>query len=323
MEHISNMKTTIKGLYILKTICCITVVFLHATFPGVIGRFIVYFCRYPVPIFLMITGFFFVSSNFIKYEIKIFKYIFIGETVSLVTLLCLNNVNTLFKHSNIFDSPIKTLLIGPIFNGPLWYLYAVYYGILFLTIIDYCIHNMNKKITNIFIFIYMFVALFIQIYGRLFFYNVFSDFLRTAIFYALPFLLIGYFIKQNHLNMNLRKSFFLGCFGVILSIMEYLFYKSYLDVYIGTIFISISLFFIFLNTSYNNRLLEYIGRRLSDKIFILHAPVITIVSTFMNKSNYLFPVIVLVITAVIAIAIDYVFIGINFFRTRIDLVKRR
>ena len=50
-----------KSLNTLKGVACITVILLHCSFPGFLGRFIGYFMRFPVPVFFMISGYF--ASN--------------------------------------------------------------------------------------------------------------------------------------------------------------------------------------------------------------------------------------------------------------------
>ena len=70
-----------KSLNTLKGVACITVILLHCSFPGFLGRFIGYFMRFPVPVFFMISGYF--ASNRSKqwYRDKA-KYIFILILIS-------------------------------------------------------------------------------------------------------------------------------------------------------------------------------------------------------------------------------------------------
>lgn len=56
-----NMQTNIERSWqfdFLKGISCIFVIFLHCRFPGMVGDIIIYACRFPVPIFFMISGYY-------------------------------------------------------------------------------------------------------------------------------------------------------------------------------------------------------------------------------------------------------------------------
>lgn len=55
---VSNVKSRNYTLDLLKGICAVLVVFIHAKFPTNIGEFIVVFSGMAVPIFFLTSGFF-------------------------------------------------------------------------------------------------------------------------------------------------------------------------------------------------------------------------------------------------------------------------
>ena len=57
------MKLRWNSLDCLKGIACIAVVLIHYNFPGDFGLAVKSFCRFAVPVFLIISGFFFLSDG--------------------------------------------------------------------------------------------------------------------------------------------------------------------------------------------------------------------------------------------------------------------
>ena len=60
----------------LKAICTFLIVCIHVPFPGEIGAYFITLTRIAVPIFFMITGFFYLDIIFYHKEVKQIKKIF-------------------------------------------------------------------------------------------------------------------------------------------------------------------------------------------------------------------------------------------------------
>ena len=98
---------------------------------------------------------------------------------------------------------------------------------------------------------------------------------NTFFFRALPHFMLGIFIKLNNIKLTLRDTYYiiLFIFGSILSSIEYYIIQKGLITYLGTFFQVISL--ICFCTSSKQRKKDkfkfiYIGRKLSDKVYIYH-----------------------------------------------------
>lgn len=139
--------TEYKSLHTLKGVACIVVILLHCSFPGFLGRFIDFFMRFPVPVFFMISGYFACNKSKLWYQNKA-KYILILILISeslmgmvlLIDNLLTNGNLTIIEWLMSFDFthyPIRTLFFGTVFNGTLWYLYAVFWTWILFSVWNY------------------------------------------------------------------------------------------------------------------------------------------------------------------------------------------
>ena len=124
----NKLNNDVNSIYILKAICCIIVIIMHCPFPGVLGRFVTYFLRFPVPVFFIISGYF-LKDELHSYKRRVFstlRLIFEGEilcgVVRLIILMC--NGGNFISFGFNGNSLVGICLFGTVFNGALWYLYA-------------------------------------------------------------------------------------------------------------------------------------------------------------------------------------------------------
>ena len=121
-----------KSLWMLKGIACIVVILFHCPISGIVGDAIIYAVRFPIPVFLMISGYYgFRKKNYLKYAKKTLLLIITGEVISAIVMevcfkLGLLKINPFQILANI--NWIKTIFFGSIFNSTLWYLYAAFWG---------------------------------------------------------------------------------------------------------------------------------------------------------------------------------------------------
>ena len=76
------------GLDFLKCLCAFMVVCIHVPFPGIVGKAVIPVCRIAVPLFFMITGYYYSHTSSKKKELKqigkIFRLVVLANTVYFV-----------------------------------------------------------------------------------------------------------------------------------------------------------------------------------------------------------------------------------------------
>lgn len=283
----------------LKGICCIFVVFLHCRFPGVVGDIIIYACRFPVPIFFMISGYYCYAkdSTWIKRRaFGILKMLLLAE-LFYGLWNCLHaflsgeiGVTDYLNGLSVFAHPVQILLCGTLFNGVLWYLYAAFW--------TYCIlyiFSRKKGIKNL-QYILIPVLLGLQIFGRFYWqnhYDIESDIylFRNALLFGLPLTLYGSLLAKLKgfitERINWWKSILIIVLGGLLMVTEYFISGQYMDFHLSTVFISTGLFLLAMTYPFaETRLLQwvsYIGHRLSMMIYLSHIGISSIIHLIATK----------------------------------------
>ena len=304
-----------KSLNTLKGVACITVILLHCSFPGFLGRFIGYFMRFPVPVFFMISGYF--ASNRSKqwYRDKA-KYIFILISELLMGTVILTDdwltsgvisIAEWIMQFEFIHHPIRTIFLGTIFNGTLWYLYAV----LWVWVIFSAWGYDNRKKAAYFLIP---LLLTIEVYGRLFWQSVYDIneviyIFRSFILQGIPFIMIGGILKEHEdkicgIKKASLKFMAIIIIGFLMAFTEYVIYKTYLDVYLSTIMISIGLMCLAVvkREMYLSKIIHHIGKDLSTIIYCIHLPVIYIIdrSPLQKWGGYTLPVIAVIVIILIS-----------------------
>lgn len=310
------------GLDMLKCICAFLIICIHAPFPGEFGKYITSLSRISVPIFLMITGFYYkkvvntnkeneqikkiikliLFSNAIYIVFDIIKYSLSGKLLDFV--LNLFSLKTIFKLIILNESP---------FAWHLWYLNSLLYVLIIYKL--FCKKEKIKKFLLIISPILLIIDLCLGKYSLLLFNNEISYFyLRNFIFVGIPYFTIGYFLN-NYLNKNKKYSFKFNTLLVFIFIFTNIIEKYLLtkysvnavrDSYISTTFLSILIFIHFYNTSKNYKLLSNIGKKHSTYIYIFHPIIIAIMMqitkriSLYNAYIYTQPVIVFIITLLVS-----------------------
>lgn len=270
----------------LKGISCVFVVFLHCPFPGTVGDIIIYACRFPVPIFFMITGYYCYSRDSVwirKKALGIFKMLFFAElfygmwNCLRTILLGKGGVLDYFQGVEAFGHPVRTLFFGTFFNGTLWYLYAAFWT---YCILYFLIRSSWARTAGYFLIP---VLLGLQIFGRFYWQNHFDIeadvyLFRSALLFGLPLTMLGSLLASLKERIQRRilwiHSILIVFFGGVVMVAEYFISRQYMDFHLSTVFISTGLFLLAMTYPYGeNRLfavLSYIGRRLSMWIYLSH-----------------------------------------------------
>lgn len=270
----------------LKGISCIFVVFLHCHFPGTMGDIIIYACRFPVPLFFMISGYYSYAKESIwikRRAVGILKMLLLTElTYGLLNCLCTflsgeSSVIDYLKGLSVFTYPIRVLLCGSFFNGTLWYLYAIFW--------TYCILYIFSRKENIKNLQYLLIPILLglQILGRFYWqnhFNIQSDIylFRNVFLFGLPLTMYGSLLakleKSIKQKINWQRSILIFILGVVLMTGEYFLSGQYMDFHFSTLFTSTGLFLLAMTYPFAEpKLLKYIsfiGHRLSMLIYLSH-----------------------------------------------------
>lgn len=134
------------GVDVLKFICAFMVICIHIPFPQPIGTIITPITRIAVPIFFMITGYFYSFINENNRKIKQIKKIAILTVVSYVLYLFYMMFCALFKGQTIIaflrnfinlKTIVKFIFLNESpFSGHLWYMGAILYVLIIIFLIE-------------------------------------------------------------------------------------------------------------------------------------------------------------------------------------------
>lgn len=317
---------------ILKCMCAFLIVCIHAPFPGIFGEYFTALTRIAVPIFFMITGFFY--KNTVKksrevFQIKKIAFLFVTSNV-LYFLLMLNDgmesISSIFTVKSILS--FLFLNASP-FSDHLWYLGAILYTL----IIVYILNKAGKiKILYILTPLLLLGDLILGKYSLLLFGNEFPYvFVRNFLFVGIPYFCIGMLIFQYRdiIKRKLSKTKLIICtftFSVTTILERFILESNNLnaarDHYISTTFLAVCLFILFMisfqgDIKFINKLAAKIGREYSTGIYILHPLIIRIFNKLINiigfETAYAFvqPIIVFIFTTVAVAVICFIIKKLN------------
>lgn len=312
----------VDGLDILKCLCAFLVICIHVPFPEYINFWILPLTRVAVPIFFMITGYFYIDVINKKKENRQIKNVLLITVFANVLyflwnfLLCIINGTYVEYLSSVFSVRALTNFIffneSP-FGYHLWYLSALLY-----TLVVYKIFikiNYVKVVLCLCPFL-LAMDLILGKYSLLLFGREFSYLLvRNWLFVGIPYVALGMLIRRFAVSLN-RISDALLLFSIVsfsgLTLLEkflliYFDANAIRDHYINTTFLACAVFVYFVKctekSSFVLRVGRYIGRKNTLGIYIIHPMIITIleiVSVKMNVNfiNILNPIIVFILSVI-------------------------
>ena len=309
------------GLDVLKAICAFLVVCIHTRRYTDASLDVEALCRLAVPVFFMITGFFYNGVVEQKRELKyIKKILWLIVWSNLLYFLygfivfdnCLGMVNYIASKVNLFNIKYFLLFNVSPFSDHLWYLNALIYVI-------FAFSFFLKKSKKIFLMILVLLLLSLgQVLGE-FSEIIFGErlhyfFVRNFIFIGLPYFLIGYlisFYKASILDkMRNKYLIFILLFGITCVIERHLFGKNIsVDHYTSTIFLSVTIFLYFISISEKEFIFKdkicKIGREYSTHIYILHMMFVNYLNLLSDKVkitgvySYVIPIVVYFLTIIL------------------------
>ena len=340
-------KSRFDGIDILKCISAFLIICIHKSFPGEIGQYIVAIARFCVPIFLMISGFFYNSlteKKNTKSYIKRMSWLLVSSNILYFILnLAINFFKGKVKEYICSCFSVRSILKFVFFNvSPfgyhLWYLGAIIYVIVIIELL--------KKITSKWKVVLYIVTPFLIIgdlilgkYSILLWGRELVPYVvvRNFLFVGIPYFSIGLFLNEYKKTLSkLNRYWLLNLMLIILFSITSIFERNLLiniganatrDQYISTTFLSIALFILFSNLEWNKiriSVIRKIGKDYTLLIYIIHPIIIIIMNKIAIKFHgymiykYLAPIFVFFISVVISMIYKYTKLKILLYRNKID-----
>ncbi len=283
----------------LKVLCAFFVVCIHAPFPGTFGEYFIALTRIAVPIFFMISGYFYRFEKTKQQMIKILKLILVSNVLYFLLkaiLTALKGEFLLFLHETM---TVKNFVTFILFNdnslrSHLWYLNAILYV---LAIVALAYKWNLKKALYLITPVLLALDLVLGKYALCIFHREFPYILvRNWLFVGIPYFTIGLWIKEHWEIINERLklhgqpkvSAMILLFGITTFLERYLLVRNGLntarDHYLSTTFLAVAVFLFFLKyVSPEENAIARIGRNDSTYIYVFHPIVITIVKAVASK----------------------------------------
>ena len=239
---------------ILKSICAFLIVCIHVPFPGFVGNYITALSRIAVPIFFMITGYFYsdvVKNGRIARQIK--KIFILMVEANLVYFVWKWFYTAVISNADFISSvfTVKNLLKFVIFNdsplnGHLWYLGAILYVLIITAIAK------KLKITKILYWltpVLLIMDLVLGKYSLVLFNREFPYILvRNFLFVGIPYFCIGRMIREGvgqKINKN-TAALLIFIFSLTTCMERFILVSADMnptrDHYISTTFLAIAIF---------------------------------------------------------------------------------
>lgn len=309
----------------LKVLCALLIVCIHAPFPGVAGEYLTALTRIAVPIFFMITGFFY-SEHTAPRQIKKLVWLMLSANgIYFVWKTALAAIRgDMFPYwAEVFTakSIIRLLLLNETrLQSHLWYLGAILYVVVIVTVICRWDAQKAKKLLYIAAPILLLGDLVFGKYSLLLLHREFPSILvRNWLFVGLPYFTIGMWIHSNHTRIQkkmrgcakVKICLLIGLTAITTLLERWLLVSTNLnparDHYLSTTFLAIAvfLFFLFFVDGGESRI-SRIGRRGSAWIYILHPIFISVLGAAADRIgaegsyNYIRPIAVFIMTTVVA-----------------------
>ncbi len=285
----------------LKALCAFFIVCNHVPFPGVAGRYIDSIFRMAVPVFLMITGYFFKPSSSRKQSIKLLKLLLIGNGIFLIwkCMLSLLKGQLIVWLNETFT--IKNLIKFLLFNASpfhyhLWYLGAILYVVVTENLLRRIFGL--QKCRKILYFCTPFLLIGYLLLGKyscIPFHRDFPVYLfRNWLFIGIPYFSIGLLFKEKGDVIRQKlyskpKLVTLIVLTIITSFMERRIIvsidpKPVGDHYLSTTFLACFVFLFFLYfVGRKENMFSKIGKEDSTWIYILHPIFITVLDEIVEK----------------------------------------
>lgn len=323
-ETLSNRNS---GLDFLRFICAFFVICIHV-FP--VDIFWSALIRVAVPVFFMITGYFYSLTKSNGREknqiVKIFK-IFLGANILYFVIemvMHINDIGAYLRSLCSFDVLFDFgLLNASPFNGNMWYLGALLYVLVLVYLLE---KKWDRKALYPVVPLLILAELALGKYSLLVFGAEFPvEYSRNFLLVGLPCFLIGDMIFRYKIQFN-KILLIISCFlFYITTLFENYLLKSFdlnatRENYMSTLFLAITVFLLGLQCNSNKawfNKIAYWGRKYTLLIYILHSMVLKVADESIKKVGefvpeiipgykYILPFIVLIGTMIFAWLVKFI-----------------
>ncbi len=296
--HAPTEQSRADNIDILKAICAFLIVCIHVPFPGKVGAYFTTLTRVAVPVFFMITGYFYsdtVARH--KEERQIRKIFFLVVEANAIFFIWNIALGILRRDSmvtyvqEIFTgkSILKFLALNesPL-AGHLWYLGAI----LYVLVIVLLVNKLNcRKILYYLAPVLLIADLIFGKYSLLIFHQEFPYILvRNFLCVGIPYFCIGNLIREQQYTERWNKKVLqvlIAVFAITSLAERFALVNAGLnatrDHYLSTTFLAICLFVYTLKSNWYNKELAVIGRKYSTWLYIIHPIFITVFSIVVGK----------------------------------------
>ncbi|MGN0498768.1 MAG: acyltransferase family protein [Acutalibacteraceae bacterium] len=295
-----------KNFDALKVICSFLIVCIHAPFPGEMGQYFTALSRIAVPIFFMITGFFYhntIKNNKVKSQIKKIAVLVLWTNLLfflwsiLKTILTGADIINYLKTTVTIKALLKFIFLNETpFGAHLWYLSAILYVLIIVAVFD---KIKGRKILYIISPLLLIGDLLLGKYSLLLFGREFPYIIvRNFLFVGIPYFLLGTLIFKNReklvavlKNKKVIMLFLIMLFSITTFLEHYFLVSndvnSTRDHYISTTFLAVAVFLFFMVSEGQFRILgnkiSQIGKNYSMLIYIFHPIFITILLKIVER----------------------------------------
>ena len=260
------------NLDILKAVCCFLVVCIHAPFPGKLGDAVITFARIAVPVFFMISGYFYNRANLDKQIRKVGKLV---VQINLLYFSAGGGYELISKESFRygFDDFVEFILFNesPFYSaGHLWYMNALLYVLIVLKMIDI-------KYLCPFAPVLLLGDLLLGKYSYFVFGTEFPYYYaRNFLFVGIPYFCLGYLIRTVNLRLKPKICLLLSILVAFANLIEK---KVLIDIgcigsrehYFFTTILAVLILICALNSKCAmDNCVAVIGRSYSSQIYVLH-----------------------------------------------------
>lgn len=277
------------SLDVLKTIAAFMVCYQHACGTGILSGYILAAARIAVPLFVMITGFFYEDTRsnghekkqlikFLKIAVEMFAMYFLVDIA--FNVVSGNLKGYLFRYVDLSLWLKFVVFNTPLTAGHSWYMWAMIYVLLFFFWLPSI--NRNKLFRIVFITLPLILVPLFSKYSLFFCQNqIPADLYRNSIVPVIAYFLIGIVIRENSdkiISLPFRSRLAIAVVALVGLIIERTVlleiqgsdYKS--GSYFMTAFLAIAFFIVFLDLGrvQKGNLLAEFGKKYSLNFYIIH-----------------------------------------------------
>lgn len=319
MSNTSNKRQINKSINVLKCLAIFAVICIHCKLfnLGAKGGVVVALCRFAVPFFFLVSGYFSFFDNNRSKAIEKYKV----RTLHLVKLLIVANIIYFIFYNIIRDFSIEKIMSlfylnhiyeYIIFNvsptgGHLWFIQALIYCYILFYVLAKLDINANKlyKYVPILLLLCLVFGEFSHLTSNPYPYY----FNRSFLFTGLPFFCFGYLIHDKEYRLkDISDKFIIYTIilGIFLSALEFLTVGT-VEMYFGTILIAIMIFIYCVKypLKLDYKVTGWIGGKLYTPMYLLHLiPYWAIVVDYTTLS-FISPFIVFFITIFLSLIVYF------------------